>query len=192
MGAWNQLDTEIEVSINFKNMDKFINEFAGDEIYEEVTDYVKNLRNAFDKGSQQAVEDIANRNKSFQQQIISEVCSNPSGMLSSSIQAERKSKYKYLVGTIIKHIYPLSVEYGRGPIRPIRAKALAFYAPDGGVMTYSKGSSGLTFGKSEHGLLFRKSAGPAKPRPFVAPAYTKTQSIAKKIVLLKIGENLKR
>ena len=70
-------------------------------------------------------------------------------------------------GTRINHIYPMSVEYGRGPVYPIRAKALAFYL--------------------NGELVFRKSVGPAKPRPFVAPAYEVTGQIADEIVLRKIN-----
>ena len=192
MGAWSELDTEVEVVFNKKNIDSAISSLGDDELFEDVTDYLKKIRTAFDTGSKQAVEDISKRNKSFQQQIISEVCNNPSGMLSSSIKIEKKSEYTYLIGTIINHIYPMSLEKGRKGFGPIRAKALAFYAPDGGVMTFSKGSTGLTFGKAQHGLIFRKRVGPAKPRPFVAPAYRKTKSIARGIVVRKIGENLKK
>ena len=73
-----------------------------------------------------------------------------------------------MIGTIINHIYPLSVEYGRGPVYPIRAKALAFYSDSGE-------------------LIFRKSVGPAKPRPFVAPAFEKTVDIADEIMLRYFG-----
>ena len=173
MGAWSELDTEVEVIFNDKNIESAISTLDDDELFEDVTDYLKKLRTAFDTGSKQAVEDISKRNRSFQQQIISEVCDNPTGMLSSSINIERKSEYSYLIGTIINHIYPMSLEKGRKGFGAIRAKALAFYASNGA-------------------LIFRKRVGPAKPRPFVAPAYRKTKSIARGIVVRKIGENLKK
>ena len=192
MGAWSQLDTLIEITFDEKDIDEAITIYGQDEAFSEVTDYLRKLRKAFLTASEQSAEDLSKRLVSFQQQIISEVCDNPSGMLSTSIEAKKETKYRYLVGTTINHIYPLALEYGRGEVRPIRAKALAFYAPDEGVMTFSKGVSGLTFGKAEHGLIFRMRSKPAKPRPFVAPAYNKVKAISKGVVIRKIGENMKR
>lgn len=167
MGAWEELDTEISIDVDTSDLEQILNLDDEFGILEPVQESVNRLISNIHDGSKEAVDDISDRNKSFQEQIISEVCDNPSGMLASSIQKEEINEgYGFIVGTILNHIYPMSVEYGRGPVYPIHAKALAFYY-DGE-------------------LVFRKSVGPAKPRPFVAPAYEKTSIIAEEIVLRKI------
>ena len=176
MGAWDELDTEISVEVDTTELEdlKFLLETEDiDGIFDGAVDYVDKLITGFHEGSQEGVQDIAERNRSFQDQIISEVCDNPSGMLASSIYAEEVDEYTYLVGTTINHIYPMALEFGRGPVYPIRAKALAFYAPSGE-------------------LVFRKSAGPARPRPFVAPAFDRTSQIAEEIMLRKVNIAINR
>lgn len=168
MGAWKELDTEISIDVDTSDLEQILNlhdEFGIFEpIQETVTKLIKNVHD----GSKEAVEDIARRDKSFQEQIIAEKCKNPSGLLQSSIHAQKiNDGYGFIVGTVIKHIYPMALEFGRKPLVPVKAKALAFYADSGE-------------------LLFRKSVGEAKPRPFVAPAYEKTSNIAEEIMLRKI------
>ena len=164
MGAWNELDTEITVDVDTSDLEKIL---TLDDIFEPVKETAENLIKGLQDGGKEAVKDIARRNKSFQEQIIAEKCKNPSGMLQSSIHASKQNDYSYLVGTVIKHIYPMALEFGRKPLVPIRAKALAFYADSGE-------------------LIFRKRVGEAKPRPFVAPAYERTERIAEEIVLRKV------
>ncbi|MBQ8017523.1 MAG: hypothetical protein IJ258_05385 [Methanobrevibacter sp.] len=176
MGAWDELDTEISVEVDTTELEdlKFLLETEDiDGIFDDAVDYVDKLITGIHEGSQEGVQDIAERNRSFQDQIISEACDNPSGMLASSIYAEEVDEYTYLVGTTINHIYPMALEFGRGPVYPIRAKALAFYAPSGE-------------------LVFRKSAGPARPRPFVAPAFDRTSQIAEEIMLRKVNIAINR
>lgn len=168
MGAWEELDTEINIEVDTTELDNilgFDDEFG---IFDPLKETVEKLITNINDGAKEAANDIASRNKSFQGQIISAVCKNPSGMLASSIQKEEiNGGYGFIVGTVINHIYPMALEFGRKPLVPIRAKALAFYADSGE-------------------LIFRKSVGEAPPRPFVAPAYTLTESIADEIVLRKI------
>ena len=166
MGAWDELDTLITVDMD-SDIDDAINR-VDDYFTEEVAEYLADIKDAVEEGSRKGVEDLATRNRSFQQQIIRDVCDNPSGMLASSIMEEEQDEYSWLICTTINHIYPLCVEKGRGPVYPIKAKALAFYSPDGE-------------------LIFRKSAGPAKARPFVAPAFDRTLEITETIMLEYIG-----
>ena len=174
MGAWKELDTEINVEVDLTALDELITKFGGDDIFEPLVQYAENLKKNIDDGSKEAVEDISKRNKSFQEQIIAKTCKNPSGMLQSSIHNRKVNDgYGFIVGTVIRHIYPMALEFGRKPLVPVRAKALAFYADSGE-------------------LIFRKSVDKAKPRPFVAPAYERTQRIAEQILLRKIEIAKKR
>ena len=173
MGAWDELDTEITVDVDTSDLDdlQYLDDPYG--IFDDVQNYALDLSEAVHDGSKRGVEEIAVRNRSFQQQIIAEVCDNPSGMLMSSIQEEEENDgYTFIVGTIINHIYPMSVEYGRSEVYPIRAKALAFYL--------------------NGELVFRKSVGKADPRPFVAPAYEKTTSIADELMLIEVNHAIQK
>lgn len=175
MGAWDELDIEISVHLDTTELDDVIN-FIESEHPDGALDGHKEvaiqLKHGWEEGSKRAVEDIANRNRSFQDQVIWDVCDNPSGMLASSIDVEAIDEYTYLVGTRINHIYPMALEFGRGPIEPINAKALAFYSDTGE-------------------LIFRKRVGEAKPRPFVAPAYEDSLGNAKRIMMEYIGDAIK-
>ena len=174
MGAWSELDTEISVDVETTDLDNIINM---DDPYGIIKDEVyvraQNIKENIVQGSKNGVKTLANFNRSQQEQIIAMVCDNPSGMLASSINDEMLDEFTYLIGTIIKHIYPLSVEKGRKgfSVKPPR-KALAFYI--GGE------------------LIFRKSVGPAKPRPFVAPAYDRTLHITDEVMRREIYKNLEK
>ena len=167
MGAWEELDTEFNLNIELSDLDT-LNEGTGDlGIFDDITDDLKTKINA---GSKRGMSELAKRNVSFQEKWINQNCKNPSGMLASSIDVE-EGEYTAITGTRINDIYPMSIEYGRSAIYPVHAKALAFYADNGE-------------------LIFRKSAGEAKPRPFVAPAYEDTLDIAEEIIGLEIEHEL--
>ena len=168
LGAWDELDTEISVDVDTSDLDGLQSLDDPYGIFDDIANYAVDLSEAVHNGSKRGVEEIAVRNRSFQQQIIAEVCDNPSGMLASSIQEEEGNNgYTFIVGTILNHIYPMSVEYGRSEVYPVRAKALAFYL--------------------NGELVFRKSVGRAEPRPFVAPAYEKTDDIAEELMLIEVN-----
>ena len=169
MGAWEELDTTIKVDLDLTELDNIINK--DDPIFEPLKEYAIELKKGFEEGSKRGVREVAKKNVSYQEEFINRNCDNPSGMLASSIVTTEKGDYSVVTGTRINHIYPMSVEKGRKGFGPVRAKALAFYL-DGE-------------------LVFRKRVGPAKPRPFVAPAYTKTDIIAKELVLREIAHAIK-
>jgi len=173
MGAWNELDTEITVDVDTSELEKLLDMPNESGVFDPLLQSVEKLIKNVHDGSKEAVEDIANRNRSFQEQAINLYCTNPSGMLASSIEKQQiNGGYGFIVGTTINHIYPMAVEYGRKEVYPIKAKTLAFYY------------------KGE--LIFRKKVGRSKPRLFVARAYRKTSTIADQIVLRKVEIAKKR
>lgn len=169
MGAWKELDTQIEAEFNFSELDELINLSDSIGVYAPLKEVARQLKTQFQKGAKRGVQEIAKRNKSFQEKWINKNCKNPSGMLASSI-GMTGSDYSIIVGTTINHVYPMSLEYGHKDIYPIRAKALAFYADSGE-------------------LIFRKHVGNTfnRKRPFVKPAYNDTQKIAEKLMMLEIN-----
>ena len=172
MGAWEELDTEISVEVDTTDIDSAL--AVCDEYFlDDVRTELENIKKGIDEGSKEGIADIATRNRSFQQQLITDISEHPyaRGMLGSSIIEEEQDEYTWLVGTRINHIYPMAVEYGRDSVEPVNAKVLFFYALSGEP-------------------VWTKHVGPAEPRPFVAPAYDKTDAIAEEIMLRYIGRNL--
>lgn len=164
MGRWKELETEISVELDLSDLDhvlSFGKEFAPLKMK------IEQIKSKMERGSRRAVHELAKRNKSWQEEYINRHCDNPSGMLATSI-AIWGSNFQYFTGTTINHIYPMSVEYGRKGFGPKKAKALAFYNSDGE-------------------LIFRKRVGPAHPRPFVSPAYTRTLLISEEMLIREIG-----
>lgn len=171
MGAWEELDTTIEVDLDLTDLDQLIS--MDDPVFEPLKDIAKDVKNAIENGSKRGALELAKTNVSFQEKYINDNCKNPSGILASSI-GYSGSAYSYTTGTRINHIYPMSVEYG-ADIYPIRAKALKFPAPDdwdGDV--------------DEDGFVYLKEAHP-KPHPFVAPAYEDTDEISEDLIIREIG-----
>lgn len=172
MGAWEELDTEINCENDHTDLEKILSLDDSYGILEPVQNEVNDLINKIDTGSKNAVEDLAKRNVSFQEKWINKNCKNPSGVLASSIDYEGND-YSYITGTRINHIYPMSVEYG-ADIYPVTASVLKFPAPDdweGDV--------------DEDGFVYLKEAHPPA-HPFVAPAYDDTVEIAETIMLTEI------
>lgn len=172
MGAWDELDTEISVEVETDDID-FAIDLCDEYFTDDIREHLERVKKGIEDGSREGVADIAVRNRSFQQQLITDLSVHPyaSGMLGSSIVEEEQDEYTWLVGTRINHIYPMAVEYGRDAVEPVNAKVLFFYALSGEP-------------------VFTKHVGPAEPRPFVQPAYDKTDNIAEELMLRYIGRNL--
>lgn len=180
MGSWEELDTEISVIVDNSELDNMVESLNDEDgVFEPLYDIVENLKSGIEEGSKKGVADLARRNKSFQEQYITKRCKHQTGRLQSSIQEEEiEGGFGYIVGTIIDEIYPMSVEYG-ADIYPVNGQALRFPAPadwDGPT--------------DEDGFVYLKEAH-QEPRPFVAPAYVDTNSIAEEIMLIYV-ENAKK
>lgn len=172
MGAWDELDTEISAEVDTTELETAIG-LCDEYFTDDIREHLEQIKKGVEKGTGEGVKDIATRNRSFQQQLITDLGEHPyaSGMLGSSIVEEEQDEYTWLVGTRINHIYPMAVEYGRGPVEPVNAKALFFYSLSGEP-------------------VWTKHVGPAEPRPFVAPAYDKTDNIAEELMIRYIGRNI--
>lgn len=172
MGAWEELDTEISVEIDTSELEEALS-LCDVNFTDEIKEELDKIKTGIEKGSEEGVKDIAVRNRSFQQQLITDLGEHPyaSGMLGSSITEEQQDEYTWLVGTRIAHIYPMAVEKGRKGFEAQPGKVLWFYALSGDI-------------------VFTKKVGPAEPRPFVAPAYDKTENIAEELMVRYIGRNI--
>ena len=164
MGAWPELDTDIEADLDLTELDELISN--DDPVFEPLKTIAGDIKKAIENGTKRGVLELAKRNVSWQEEFINTNCDNPSGMLASSI-TYTGSEYSYTTGTRINDIYPMSIEYGHKEIVPVRAKALAFYY--------------------EGELIFRKRVRKTDPRPFVAPAYERTDKVADELIVREIG-----
>ena len=176
MGAWEELDTEISVELELDDLDSVISLEDEYGIFEEVKTYADNLKTAMETGAKKGVKDLAKRDRSFQQQLLAQNCKHPTGMLSSSIQEEEQDEYTWLIGTTINHIYPMSIEFGRSEVHPYPPKKRLRFYGEGGYLIFPKMSRDTW---STH-------------KPFVAPAYTKTDAITETIMMLYIGQEMSR
>ena len=172
MGAWDELDTEISAEVDTSDIDTALS-LCDEYFLEDVTEHLNELKKGMEDGTKEGLQDIAGRNRTFQQQLITDLEQHPyaSGMLGSSITEEQQDEYTWLIGTRINHIYPMAVEYGRKGFSAEPGKVLWFYALSGEI-------------------VFTKHVGPAKPRPYVQPAYDKTEQIAEELMLRYVGRNM--
>ena len=163
MGTWNELDTDITVSLDTSELDELMQSLGDDPVFEPAIQLAQRYKKGIKNGAKQGAEEIAKRNKSLQELAIATNATMASMNLLNSIEIEKKSDTSYLVGTTIAHFYPLCIEKGRGSVRPIRAKVLHWFTLSGTE-------------------VFSMYSSPAPPRPFVKPAYEQTQSEAREIV----------
>jgi len=168
MGAWEELDTEIIAETDFDDLDTLLDLDDPYNVFEDLTDIVKDLKNKFDEGTKNGVKSLANFNRSQQQRYLQN-CKNPSGRLSTSINDEKKTPFNFIIGTSIKEIYPLCVELGRGEVHPHPPRTRLRFYGEGGYLIYPLMSA------------------PAKPVPFVAPAYEDTIKKVEEIMVREIG-----
>ena len=163
MGTWDELDTQVNVSLDTSELDELIQFLDGDPVFTPAIELAEKYKKGIEEGAKEGAETIAKRNKSLQELAIATNATMASMNLLNSIEIEEQSDTSYLIGTTITHFYPLCVEKGRGEVRPVNAKVLHWFTLSGNE-------------------VFSMYSSPAPPRPFVKPAYEQTQSEAKNIV----------
>ena len=155
MGAWEELDREILLDSSTDDLDSLIEELSSDsefaDIFEPAIKQTEAYKKAFEDGCEQGMEVIAQNLVAKEQKEIGDTSKHPysQGILETTIVAEGDVN-KYLIGTTINHIYPMSVEFG-ADIYPTTKKFLKFQTLDGDII----------FTKEAH----------TKPHPFVEPAW---------------------
>lgn len=166
MGAWDELDTKVNVNLNTNELDDLIGVLGKDPIFQPALEIAQRYKKGIEEGSKVGAETIAETVKSLQELAIATnatFTTTSSGGLLRSIEIEEDSETSYTIGTNISHFYPLCVEKGRREVRPVVAKSLHWFTLSGTE-------------------IFSKYSSPAPPRPFVKPAYEQTKSRAVDIV----------
>ena len=166
MGAWDELDTKVNINLNTDELDEFIEFLESDPIFEPAVELAHKYRNGIVEGSKIGAKRVSETNKSLQELAIATnatFTSTSNGSLLRSIEIEEESETSFIIGTNIAHFYPLCVEKGRSEVRPVYKKVLHWYTLSGDE-------------------VFSKYSSPAPPRPFVKPAFEETTSRAVDIV----------
>ena len=165
MGSWSELDTEVNVKLDTSELDELIQFLNSDPIFAPAVAMAERYKRGLEDGSKLGAKTIAEVDKSLQELAIATnaTFTNANGGLLRSIEIQDESDTNYVIGTNITHFYPLCVEFGRGEVRPVKAKALHWFTLSGDEV-YSQYSS------------------PAPPRPFVKPAFEETNNRAIDIV----------
>ena len=127
MGTWNELDTNINVSLDTSELDDLIQVLSDDSIFAPAVEIAERYKKGLEDGSKVGARKIAETNKSLQELAIATNATMASMNLLNSIEIQEESDTSFIVGTNITHFYPLCVEKGRGEVRPIRAKALHWF-----------------------------------------------------------------
>lgn len=177
MGKWEELNVEIDVTVDTSDIDKVIDDInSGDsdiaELFAPAIEILSNYKKGVESGSKKGAEKVADRTRSLQELTIAMNGSIAKGNLINSIEVEKKSDTNYLVGTNIDHFYPLTIEKGRGEVRPIRFKFLHYFT-----------LSGIE--------IFSKYSRPTTPKPYVEPSYRQVLSEAEDIVWEEIANATK-
>ncbi|AMK16320.1 hypothetical protein [Methanobrevibacter olleyae] len=171
MGAWPELDTEINVNVDTSDLDQLIdliNSSDLSEVFAPATEIFTDLKKGIEDGSSKGAKELAERTKSLQELTIGLNGSIARGALLNSINVEETGDRSYLVGTSIEHFYPLTIEKGRGAVVPVTKKFLHYYTLSG-VEIFSKYSS------------------PTSPKPFVELAYQQVLGEAEDIIWRNIA-----
>ncbi|WP_296874612.1 hypothetical protein [uncultured Methanobrevibacter sp.] len=165
MGAWSELDTKVNVSLDTSELEDLIQILGEDPIFAPAVEIAERYKKGLEDGSKLGARKIAETNKSLQELAIATnaTFTNAGGGLLRSIEIQEESDTSFIIGTNITHFYPLCVEKGRGEVRPIKAKALHWFTLSGDE-------------------VFSQYSSPAPPRPFVKPAYEETTNRAVDIV----------
>ena len=136
---------------------------AGDDVLQRLTNAKSELEGLATPVSQA----IAETQKSYQEQFIRMNQSVKTGMMLNSTEITEDGMGTVHIGNTASSVdgfpYPLSIEYGRGPVYPVEKKVLRWFGDNGEP-------------------IFRKSAGPAKAKPFVEPSQENTLEDVDKIV----------
>lgn len=149
-----ELAVTVKGELDINGIDTLINELENNDLglfqslIPRLEQFKKDLQNATTAGVGKVAETLKESEIAF----IQANNSIHSGKLLGSITVEQAGEMEYRVGTNLEEFYPLCVELGRGEVRPLGP----------GYPLHWIDKSGQD--------VFRYYAGPAEPKPFVAPA----------------------
>ena len=175
-GPWHDVEelyTNIKVTTDTSDLDQIINMDWGDaeinQIMSPLVKRAKKYKSQIEKGAEKGVKELADRDRSLQELALALHGNIFSGKLIQNIKVKEISKREYNIGPNVAHFYPLCIEFGRGPVYPIRFGFLHW----------------TTLGGEE---VYAKKAGPSEPYPFVKPAFEDIDREAESVIMRCIGD----
>ena len=146
------LETRIKIEMKTDQIDETINLCKSNPLFDEIGDMVvefkENVTNAAQEGLREAAED----NKDLQIMFITINKSIVTGGLIQSIVVNEESETSFTI--VPEADYANFVENGRSEVRPVSARVLHW----------------VDYGED----IFRMYSGPSQPKPFVEPAFERT------------------
>lgn len=161
------LDTTINVELETDNIDEAISYCNSNSAISGVGDILSDIKSTIEEASQEGVRLAAEDNKSMQELWIQQNNSIVTGNLLSSITIYQNSDTSWTV--VPEADYAYYVEFGRGPVRPVSAKALHFFV--------------------EGEEVFTKYSGPSMPKPFVQPSFEVTENNNASTIIMEAINN---
>lgn len=165
MGVWskvsdfiNELQTKVKVKNNTEQIDTLLNTLETDNILSQVLspaiEQLKHDKETIKQSCDELADKVAERISSYQEQFIRMNGSVLTGLMADSVETESLGDGEAIVGNTAHSEegfpYPITIEFGRGEVRPKNGKVLRWV--QNGEVVFSKYSS------------------PTSPRPFVEPS----------------------
>lgn len=171
-----ELMTDVEVLIDTSELDEIIETFGSlgassevSNLFKPLVDMASDIKKGVESGAKDGAKKVGERLKSLQEMYIALNGSIVSGDLLSSIKNRKLDEYRWRIGTDIAHFYPLTIEFGRGPVRPVNKPFLQFKIGDQWIRTKFVRDTYTTH------------------TPFVEPAFNVVVEEAEEIVWMAIG-----
>lgn len=146
------LENIITVDLQMESLESAIEEANNNPLFSEIaetlTEFQDKISEAVEDGLNQAAED----NRDLQKMFITMNRSIITGGLIESIEVNEEYEYSFSIAPEVD--YADFVENGRGDVYPVSARCLHW----------------VDYGED----VFRMHSGPADPRPFVEPAFERT------------------
>lgn len=165
-----ELAVTVKGELTVEGIDQLISELENNDLglFHTLIPRLVQLKQDLQTATGNGVGRVAELLKESEEAFIQANDSIMSGKLLGSITVEQNGEMEYKVGTNLEEFYPICVELGRGEVRPLGP----------GYPLHWVDKSGND--------IFRYYAGPASPRPFVAPAITAAKTNIEPIFMEEI------
>ena len=176
MGLLDDLQIEVNVDLDTSDIDNILGKDFGEVgnwVMEPLIPIFEEMKTAITEGCEESAKFLSDKSRSLQELYIGLNGSVMTGRLLDSITERQQSSMSYLIGTDIQdHFYPLCVENGRREVVPKTKPFLAWQQLDGKWVR-------------------TKYSSPAKPRPYVQPAFEQVEGMAEDVTWRLISDAIK-
>lgn len=148
------LETRIKIEMKTDQIDSAINLCKSNSLFGEIGDMISEFKENVTNAAQEGLREAAEDNQDLQTMFITINKSIVKGSLIQSIVVNEESETSFTI--VPEADYANIVENGRGEVHPVSARVLHW----------------VDYGED----IFRMYSGPAQPKPFVEPAFERTDN----------------